>query len=502
MATKVGKTARAELTAAVGGRYRSSSKEEKGRILDEFAAVTGFHRKHAIRILNGVDEPPVVKRQARRVYDEAVREALVVLWEAADRVCGKRLKPLLPILVSAMERHGHMVLHENVRDRLLEASAATIDRLLAEPRAVARGSKRLRRATPAIRASVPVRTFADWNEPAPGFLEIDLVAHCGGNQSGSYINTLTLTDIASGWTECLVLLVRDGALVVSALSGVRTAMPFPMRGVDSDNGSEFINEGVIAFCREHGIEFTRSRPYRKNDQAWVEQKNGAVVRRMVGYGRLEGLKAADVLTRMYDASRLYVNFFQPSFRLAEKKREGARVTKRYHAPATPCDRLLASNSIPAAVKDRLRGLAEQLDPLRLLDEIRTAQECLASLADGEAAHLASDRVVDLQQFLKGLATAWKTGEVRHTHIGKPRSARTWRTRKDPLESVWPQIEAWLQDDPDRTAKDLYQRLRRDFPNEFPDNQQMRTLQRRVREWRGTMARRLVFAADASTGGPT
>jgi len=207
-------------------------------------------------------------------------------------------------------------------------------------------------------------------------MEADLVSHGGETVAGSFVHTLTLTDIASGWTECVALVVREGSLIVEALTRLRTAMPFPLRGFDTDNGSEFINEVVLAYCTEYTIEFTRSRPYRKNDQAWVEQKNGSVVRRLVGYRRLEGMAAAEALSRLYAASRLFVNFFQPSFKLAEKKRVGARVTKRYFPPETPCSRLLQSAEVTEAMKERLRTLTTSLDPLRLLDEIRTAQQQL------------------------------------------------------------------------------------------------------------------------------
>ena len=213
---------------------------------------------------------------------------------------------------------------------------------------------------------------------------------------------LVLTDVASGWTECVALLVREGALVADALERLRTTMPFALRGIDSDNGSEFINETVLSYCQAHNIEFTRSRPHRKNDQAWVEQRNGSVVRRLVGYGRLEGLRAAEALARLYTSSRLFVNFFQPSFKLAEKTRTGARVTKRYHAPETPWARLLASSAVDERMKDRLRAVLATLDPLRLLDEIRTVQEHLAGLANVDEVHVLPHRDGDLDRFLKSL----------------------------------------------------------------------------------------------------
>jgi hypothetical protein len=486
--------ARQELVQAVAVRYRAARGVEKRRILDEFVAVAGYHRKHAIRVLNGA--PAMQGPRAggrRRLYDEACVQALTVLWEASDRVCGKRLKALLPVLVPALERHGHLHLDELVRARVLTASAATIDRLIGPARQA--GGRPRRRAKPAVRQTVKIRTFADWGDPLPGFMEADLVAHCAESMAGSFAHTLVLTDIASGWTECIALLVREATLVVHALDRLRGDLPFPLRGIDTDNGSEFVNEALSGFCASGSIEFTRSRPYQKNDQAWVEQKNGSVVRRLVGYGRLEGLVAGEALARLYSSSRLFVNFFQPSFKLAEKTRVGARVSKRYHAPQTPCARLLASPAIDEATKDRLRAVLVTLDPLRLLDEIRTVQHHIAALARGEQVHVLPHRDADLDRFLKSLATAWRDGEPRPTHRSAPKPARYWRTRKDPFEQSWPLIVTWLESEPDRTAKELFERLRRRRETELPVGQ-LRTLQRRVKEWRKIAARRLIFSESS------
>jgi hypothetical protein len=281
---------RDELVAALATRYAASSRDERGRILDEFTAITGLHRKHAMRLLrHGRSQRRTGTRPERRLYNEAVREALIVLWEASDRVCGKRLRPLVPILVEAMERHGHLQLAPEVRASLLSMSAATIDRALRETR----GSGNKRRHAPpsaAIRRSVPVRTFDGWDNPAPGFVEADLVAHSGPTAKGSFVQTLTLTDIATGWTECAPLLVREQKLLTEVLEAIRQRMPFPLLGFDTDNDSVFMNETVQSYCAEAGLVFTRCRPYRKNDQAWVEQKNGVVVRRVVGYRRQRGAR--------------------------------------------------------------------------------------------------------------------------------------------------------------------------------------------------------------------
>ncbi|MBY6059746.1 transposase family protein [Leisingera daeponensis] len=374
---------RDELLVAVAGRYRTATRAEKSRILSEFSEITGYHRKHAERLLRrGQVAVRPRPRPERRVYDQAVREALVVLWEASDRICGKRLKPLIPLLIPAMERHGHLELDEEVRSRLLEISAATIDRALAPVRSAASGGKRRRKAhSSAVRRSVPVRTYADWGDPAPGYMEADLVAHSGPSASGSFVQTLTLTDVATGWTECVPLLFREQRLLSEVMTALLPVLPFPLLGFDTDNDSVFMNETIKGWCEAAGVEFTRSRPYRKNDQAHVEQKNGAVVRRMVGYRRYAGIAAARELACLYRSMRLFVNFFQPSFKLMEKTRDGARVTKRYHAPLTPFQRVMTHPEVSQAAKLKLSGQFAQLDPVVLLHDIRQPQARLAALPE-------------------------------------------------------------------------------------------------------------------------
>ena len=253
--------------------------------------MTGFHRKHAMRLLRaGSPVEPSGPRPNRRVYDDAVREALIVIWEASDRICGKRLRPLVPVLLEAMERHGHLQLTAEVQHGLLAMSAATIDRALRAVRGRLVGRAR-RHAAPAVsvRRSVPVRTFADWDDPAPGYVEADLVAHSGPTAKGSFVQTLMLTDIATGWTECAPLLVREQRLLTEVLGELRKLLPFPCFGFDTDNDSVFMNETVRDYCQAAGVEFTRCRPYRKNDQAWVEQKEwrgGTSDRRLSAVSRL------------------------------------------------------------------------------------------------------------------------------------------------------------------------------------------------------------------------
>ena len=194
-------------------------------------------------------------------------------------------------------------------------------------------------------------------------MEMDLIAHCGTVNAGSYVSSLVMTDVVSGWTECAPVVVRSRELIVETVERMRQALPFPLLSLDTDNGVEFVNEVLVAYCAKHGLGLTCSRPYLKNDQAWIEQKNVAVVRRMVGYARLEGITAGQALGRLYSASQLFVNFFQPSFKLAEKHREGFRIIKRYLAPATPAARLMSAECIPAEIKTRLKDLGDSLDPL-------------------------------------------------------------------------------------------------------------------------------------------
>src|SRR6476646_9210210 len=281
-------TTRRELIEAVAERYRAAARQEKKEILDEFVKVSGFHRKHAIRALRkALKQEPPQPRQRARIYDEAVREALTIVWEAADRICGKRLRQVIAGLVDAMEHHGHLKLDSAVRESLLSMSAATMDRLLTTVRDTAKQGRRRTMINTPLRKSIAVRTFGDWHNPSPGFLEMDMVVHCGKSTIGSYVHSLVLTDIASGWTEAIAMVVREQTLVTESVGEIRTKLPFTVLGLDVDNDSAFINDTLVSYCRDNKIELTRCRAY-KNDQAWIEQKNGAVIRRMVG---MEGWRA-------------------------------------------------------------------------------------------------------------------------------------------------------------------------------------------------------------------
>ena len=494
---------RRELIGAVRERYADASRVEKAKILSELVAVAGYHRKHAIRVLGAKDgKDSAARRRSRPRYDETIREAVIALWEASDRVCGKRLKPLIPVLLAALERHGAITLEPERRELVLAISPATIDRLLAEVRARSLGCSRRRAGfTSAVRRSVPVRTFADWHDPPPGYLEGDLVAHCGESAEGSFVQTLVLTDIATGWTECLPLVVREGTLVIDALGQARALFPFPLKGVDFDNDTVFMNEAVVGWCREAGLAITRSRAYRKNDQAWVEQKNGAVVRRLVGYARFEGLAAVAELARLYAAARWHGNVFQASFKLKEKSRDGARTRKRYHAPVTPLARVLAHPAVEASTKAALRAATAELDPVVLLGTIRAAQAALGERIDRRARTSQQPcPVPEPQAFATSLALAWKEGEVRPTHRRPVRRRKPWAHGRRRFDGVREEVRGWLVDDPSLLTTEILARLQERYPGRFP-SEQKRTLQREVKAWRADAAARLILQGATALGVP-
>ncbi len=495
MKKELGKQSTQDLKAAIRKRYHRSSKKDKTRILDEFVAIMGCHRKHAIRLLNLNDQSLSLPHTCgRRVYDEAVKDALIILWEAADRICGKRLKPILPVFVEALERKGHLSLAPEVRNRLLLMSASTIDRLLAPVRRQAKGKKKKRNAPKKASKQIPVKTFSDWEDPVPGELEIDFVAHCGGTMSGVFIHSLVATDVYSGWTEEIPLLAREQFLVAEGLDIIITQFPIPVISMNTDNDSAFINDTLLAYCDKNNLKFTRSRPYQKNDQGWIEQKNGAIIRRFVGYDRFTGVVAGQLLAELYQVIRLYVNYFQPSFKLREKIREGSKIKKQYFKPATPADRLLGHDMVSNEVKDNLRNERYQLDPIKLLHRIRDLQAALAAIASPVSA--SSPKCASLDEFLVQLPRLWQAGEVRPTHRKTQEATRHWRTRKDPFEKVWSEILRWLADSPDATAKLLFDLLCKKHPGQFEAGQ-LRTLQRRIKEWRHIMAKELIFACQES-----
>jgi hypothetical protein len=495
--------AKRELLAQTAPRYQLASHSQKSIILDEFVAATTYDRKYAIRLLTHPVAPPAPMRRPRAPrYGPAVQEALRIAWAASNGICAKRLVPFLPELVPTLERHGHLILTDEVRTQLLTLSPATADRLLRPVRNAAQphGISTTKRGT-LLKHHIPIRTFTDWNDTHVGFMEADLVAHCGTHTEGAFLHTLVLTDIASGWTECLPLLHRSHDAVIQALDRVRQLLPFPLLGFDTDNGSEFLNTELLAYCEREQITFTRGRVGKKNDQCFVEQKNGAIVRQLIGYDRFEGEAAYRQLTEVYRAVRLYVNFFQPSMKLLHKRREGSSVYRKYDTAQTPWQRLQAQGTLAVDVQARLEAIYQALDPVRLLSQLATLQQSLWTHAvlpatertpsppppihftlqpgTAEGANVSTSGIVALPAVLDPAQPPTKRKYRRTKPGGGP---RTYRTRPDPFADVWAEACTWLAANPERTAKSIFVELQQRYPGRFPDVQ-LRTLQRRVAEWR-------------------
>ena len=495
MQEKMSLTARRELLGRIGERYRLAPFREKTQILNQFITTTGYTRKHAICLLNMREVPKrkPVRRSAR--YDDRVRQALVTLWEAANRICAKRLVPFLSELIPTLERFGHLSLPDDVRERLLTISAATADRVLAPERQRQGRGWSTTKPGNLLKQQIRVRTFADWDDLQPGFFEADLVAHCGDSVHGTFLNTLVLVDVTTGWTECLALLRKSDADVIGGLDAAQKQLPFPLLGLDTDNGSEFINYELFNYCRDKQVCFTRGRAYRKNDQAHVEEKNGSVVRRLVGYDRYEGVEAWRALTELYSVLRWYQNFFQPSMKLLSKQRLGSQVRKRYDRAKTPYQRILLSETVSKEQKAKLEQKRPTLDPIVLLREIERLQEQFWKFANVETERRGdrdelNELVPSLAQELDmsqevTTAVASEPSKIhvrRYRRTKKPRAPRTWRTRKDPFAEVWSELRLQLELHPALAAKDLFLELQERYPGKF-EHGQLRTLQRRVRDWR-------------------
>jgi len=358
-----------ELLEVVQPRYLKASKVEKQKMLDEFTLTTGYHRKHAIRVLkNQVRVQNHFKRKTKTyktIYRGEVVQALEQIWEIYGHICSKRLQPFLPEAITVLERCQEIELCKDTKELLLKISSASIDRCLRPIRIKSRHGLSTTKPGSLLKNLIPVRTFTEWNEERPGFIEIDLVAHCGSTTEGQYLNTLTCTDLCTGWTDVTALLHRSQEAVSGAIQLLRQRLPFPLLGIDSDNGGEFINDLLYRYCLNEKITFTRSRPYKKNDQAHVEQKNWSVVRHTVGYDRWETAQELTLLESIYDDLRLYINFFQPSLKLIAKERIGNQTRKRYDTAKTPYQRILEREDISLPAKARLMNLYVQLNPVEL-----------------------------------------------------------------------------------------------------------------------------------------
>jgi Integrase core domain len=488
---------RRELLQSLIPQYReASSSKKKSKLLDAFTATTGYNRKYAMWLLNHTKVVQLTPQRPRpRRYGPEVQHALFLVWNAANRICAKRLMPFLPTLIDALERHEHLNITEECRRQLLSMSAATADRLLSSQRKVGRRGLSTTRAGTLLKQQIPIRTFQQWDETRPGFLEADLVAHCGTTIEGGYLYTLTLTDVATGWTECLPLLYRSQETVLAAIQRARTLFPFPILGIDTDNGGEFINEALIVYCEQEHLTFTRGRPYQKNDQCFVEQKNGAIVRQVVGYDRFVGEYAYRQLTELYRALRLYVNCFQPSMKLQSKQRDGKKVRCVYDSAKTPLQRLLLSGILPAKKQQELLEVAHALDPIHLFQQLEQLQQAVFRCATSCSPFVPSPSSAPLHVFSVERSTAGNVPDERSVpdpaaglhNLYREQEQRKrvlgWRrTHKDPFEGEWEQILSWLVANPERSSGDIFRELRCRSPGRFHP-MQIRTLQRGIRKIR-------------------
>ena len=386
------------VTRELKDRYQRSSKKEKSIILNGFIQLTGYNRCYACQILNVKKEKVLgymniggkrvrlvrdkrkIKRKKKKIYDQDVLVALKEIWKISDYICSKRLAPFLSEIIPVLERWGEIKLSTKVKEKLFKISAATIDRLLADTRKKCRikGRSTTKPGT-LLKKSIPIRTFADWDEKVPGFFEVDLVSHDGGATRGDFNQSLNFTDIATGWEEMVAVKNKAQVWVFEGIKEIEGRLPFSILGIDSDNGAEFINAHLIRYCKEHKITFTRSRPYRKNDSCFVEQKNWSVIRRAVGYARYDTDKELSILNELYRYLRLYTNFFQPVRKLIKKERIGSKITKTYDEAKTPYRRVLASPDIKDEIKMKLKSQYAMLNPAELKRKITKLQDKLLKL---------------------------------------------------------------------------------------------------------------------------
>ncbi len=364
---------RYELAGELRERYAAAGRSERSEILNGFCLATRYERKHAIKVLRVRARKPVSQpgRRRQRRYGLEFRQALKVCWEASSYICSQRLQPFLPALLPLLQRHGHLPREAGVERLLLSASIATVERTLI-PLRRGRVARRLSQTKPGtlLRRQIPV-VVGQWRElDQPGYLEIDLVSHSGEVAAGEWIHTLCATDLSTGWTERVPVMGKGEQGIVVAIARIREQLPFPLLGLHPDSGSEFLNWHLFRYCQSQGIAFSRSRPDHKNDNAHVEQKNWTLVRRLIGYQRLDTPAQLAWLDRLYhDLLRPYNNCFQPAMKLIRKERVGQRTRKVYDRPTTPLQRLLNAGAADAPKISALVRLYTGVSPLTLKRQI-------------------------------------------------------------------------------------------------------------------------------------
>jgi len=380
----MGGKSRREYLRTIHPRYRKADRQQRRLILDEFCSNCGYNRKYAIRLLNGPPpgrNPPRSRiRRSPTRYGSQLISVLVSVWEAAGYPWSRRLKALLPLWLPSIR--AHLGISEQIERQLLRISPRQMDRRLKERKL--RLKRRIYgRTKPGtlLKHHIPIKTDA-WDVSAPGFVEIDLVSHSGNSAEGEFVHSLNVTDIHSTWVETCAVLGKSQIHVVAALEQIRAALPFELKGIDSDNGSEFINGHLLRYCRSRGIQFTRGRPYKKDDNAHIEQKNWTHVRKLLGYTRFDSPEALAAINALYaNELRLFQNLYLPSVKLRSKTRVGSRLKRTYDAPQTPLERVIAAGVLTKQAAAALRAKRESLDPFALSRSIDEKLERIQQLAN-------------------------------------------------------------------------------------------------------------------------
>jgi len=361
-------------------RYSTSSKKEKGKMLDEFVKTTDYGRKYAIALLTGKREyvKGAIRRPRNVKYGSGLISPLLILSDLFDGICSKRLRAAMDVELPRLYESGSLQISQESYEKLMEISPATMDRLLVDRRSQVRKSRGFTKPGTLLKHQIPVRTWADWTEDQPGFCEMDLVDHSGGLviPGTDHAWTLCFTDIKTTWTECVAVQNKAQVHVFAAIRRARQRLPFPLLGIDSDNGSEFINDQIYRYCDGEEITFTRGRAGKKNDNAYVEQKNWSVVRRAVGYYRYDTPEQLDLLNRLYAVLHHYVNFFIPVMKLKEKVRKGSKTKRVYDKPQTPYARVLACSDVTEEQKAELREAYAMLDVVSLRRQFNELQAAI------------------------------------------------------------------------------------------------------------------------------
>jgi hypothetical protein len=479
--------ARREVLAQIAPQYQEATGAQKMLLLDRVVEVTGYARKYAICLLNHLPESATqILRPRLPIYGSAVQEALFLAWRTLQYPCAKRLVPFLSKLVPLLERDGHLQLDEEHCRQLLAMSVRTAERLLSTQRRPTPHGISTTKPGTLLKHQIPIRTFAQWDDDRPGFLEADLVAHCGGNVFGGYLYTLTLTDIATGWTECVPVLNRSPETVLAAIRHARQLFPFPLLGLDTDNGGEFLNTILLSYCQQEQLTFTRSRPDCSNDNAHVEQKNRAVVRKIVGHDRLVSMLAYQQLGELYQASRLLVNCFQPSMKLQSKQIECEHEQRVYDEAKTPLQRVLLAEVLPDEVQQQWREAAESLDPLRLIQHVEALQRAVWRCTEGGSEKTLMRFSLDACVSAAVCSPQREAPNVLAPVAPDPTSERDWsRSMNDPFLGEWEQIYTYVRARPMASAGEILREWQRRFPGRLMEAH-LSLLQRRLRKMRASL----------------